>query len=73
MHPQGGIRYPRQISVTAAEAEWFGSNLEAEAVDRIRDRLGIEIGPGASEAELALADARTCRVAYILRTVSPAE
>jgi hypothetical protein len=61
------------FSVTAAEAEWCGSNLEAQAVDKIRDRLGIEIGPGASEAELALAEARTCRVAYILRTVSTAE
>lgn len=61
------------LSVNAEEAEWCASDLDQDSAEEFRDLLGIEVEPGASEVEMALAEARTCRVAYILRAVSPAD
>jgi hypothetical protein len=61
------------FSVNADEAAWCASELDQDSAEDVRNMLGIEVEPGASEVEMALAETRTCRVAYILSAVSPAD
>ena len=52
--------------------DWCEAELTPDATAWFRDRLGIEVRSGASAAEVALAEARTCRAAYFLRGLVPA-
>lgn len=52
--------------------KWCAAELTFDAAAWFRNRLGIEVRADASAAEVALAEARTCRAAYIVRGLAPA-